>query len=204
MPTKKVLGIQNYTDVSDSYISIYESISFEQVHKCILDLVPAIPTSVLDIGAGSGRDAAALAKMGHTVIAIDPCEEFLESAKSMHSSSKIEWVHDSLPNLVSLNTSNHKFRFILCQGVWQHLEENARFSALSKISSLLTDEGLFALALRHGPIGQESHHFSIDMKQTIIDASKLGLHVSRKLENQPSAISGKPNVLWTRLVFIKK
>lgn len=33
----------------------YESITFEEVHR------------VLDIGAGSGRDAAALAQQGHTV-----------------------------------------------------------------------------------------------------------------------------------------
>jgi hypothetical protein len=36
----------------------YEETAAEDIHAWLLDLLPAIPATVLDVGAGSGRDAA--------------------------------------------------------------------------------------------------------------------------------------------------
>ena len=42
----------------------YESISFADAHASILHLNPPIPCRILDIGAGTGRDAAGLVALG--------------------------------------------------------------------------------------------------------------------------------------------
>ena len=47
----------------------YESVSSERVHGWMKHLLPAAPATVLDVGAGSGRDAAWLSKMTHDVVA---------------------------------------------------------------------------------------------------------------------------------------
>jgi len=47
-----------YNREADSLSARYESRSFEEIHSDALDLLPDSTTPVLDIGAGSGRDAA--------------------------------------------------------------------------------------------------------------------------------------------------
>ena len=42
----------------------YESVAAETVHGWLVDLLPAAPALVLDVGAGTGRDAAWLASRG--------------------------------------------------------------------------------------------------------------------------------------------
>ena len=197
-----VPGTQGYAEIADHFIPISESISFNELHHCVSDLIPTDPTTVLDLGSGSGRDAAALAKLGHSVVAVEPVSEFIESAKRTHPSENIEWVQDSLPNIPLLSPTQ-KFSFILCHGVWQHLDQVSRLSALKRISGLLTDGGQLALALRHGPAGQGTYYFPSDSEQTIIDAAKFDLYLVRRLENQPSVLPGKSSVVWTRLVFKK-
>lgn len=42
----------------------YEGLSPEAVHEWFVDPLPAIPATILDVGAGTGRDAALLAAQG--------------------------------------------------------------------------------------------------------------------------------------------
>ena len=57
---------QNVSDVSRRY----ESVAAETVHGWLVDLLPNAPALVLDIGAGTGRDAAWLASRGLEVVAV--------------------------------------------------------------------------------------------------------------------------------------
>ena len=50
----------------------YEETAAEDIHAWLLDLPPAIPATVLDVGAGSGRAAAWLAAKGYDVTAVEP------------------------------------------------------------------------------------------------------------------------------------
>lgn len=49
----------------------YEAVDPAAVHGTLLLSLPAAPSMVLDVGSGSGRDAAWLARMGHEVVAVD-------------------------------------------------------------------------------------------------------------------------------------
>ena len=53
----------------------YEEVSAQALHGWLLDLLPSLPAAVLDVGAGSGRDAAWLAAQGHNVVAVDPAAD---------------------------------------------------------------------------------------------------------------------------------
>ena len=198
-----VPGITGYQNGIEQFVQLNESVDFYKLHECILHLVPKSKSSILDLGAGSGRDAAALAGMGHNVIAIDPMTEFLKAAEIIHSSSKIQWVNDSLPKLVSFSPSTESFDFILCHGVWQHLNEDERSIALERISQLLKPRGLFALALRHGPAGLGTYCFPASVDKTIVDAGRSNLNLVLNLREQSSVIANKPGVTWTRLGFEK-
>jgi protein-L-isoaspartate O-methyltransferase len=50
--------IFHYEQHAAPLVKQYESLAFEEVHASLLDLLPAPGSTILDIGTGSGRDAA--------------------------------------------------------------------------------------------------------------------------------------------------
>ena len=53
-------------------VGSYEALPPERLHGWLNGLLPAVPALVLDIGAGTGRDAAWFAGLGHDVVAVEP------------------------------------------------------------------------------------------------------------------------------------
>ena len=80
----------------DQNISIvsprYESVTAETVHRWLVDLLPNAPALILDIGAGTGRDAAWLASRGLEVIAVEPSGAMRAEAQRLHS---VRYAHTS-------------------------------------------------------------------------------------------------------------
>ena len=109
----------------------YESVTSEAVHDWLRDLLPRDSASVLDIGAGSGRDAAWLAANGHDVVAVEPSASMRTAATALHGSSAINWFDDRLPALDKVSRSGLSFDLILVSAVWMHVPGErpaARFS----------------------------------------------------------------------------
>jgi len=177
-------------------------VAFSELYKDLQHLFPAPAARILDIGSGTGRDAAALAAMGHYVVAIEPMDCFRRSARKLHPSPSIDWVDDSLPNLVSQRDNENRFDLILLQAVWMHLDERQRENAMPKIAALMRLGGLLILSLRHGPIPQGKRMFNVTAGETIALARKAGLDDILRLENQASALN-RSDVTWTRLTFRK-
>jgi SAM-dependent methyltransferase len=63
---------------------LYDSLPFEQAHAASLDLIPDRPGLVLDVGAGSGRDAAWFAGRGWDVVAVEPAEGMRRESQQRH------------------------------------------------------------------------------------------------------------------------
>src|SRR5271166_5499625 len=72
MASNRVSGTEGYAEEAEALIEQYEKLSFADVHRQVLHLIPTAPGRVLDIGSGTGRDAAAFATMGHEVVAVEP------------------------------------------------------------------------------------------------------------------------------------
>jgi hypothetical protein len=47
-----------------------------------------------------------------------------------HSSLRIEWLDDSLPDLAILRTRQKEFDFVMLSAVWMHLDEDERRRAI--------------------------------------------------------------------------
>jgi SAM-dependent methyltransferase len=196
-----VQGTTGYAEVVDQFTQLSESIDFRTIHRCLLPLLPSPGARVLDIGAGTGRDAAALAELGYQVTAIEPTPAFLATARTQHPLPDIDWISGSLPELAALPTATRAFDFILCHAVWQHLDPEERAVAMARVATLLNPGGIFALGLRHGPAGAGTHYFEADIEGTVALAAREQLPLELKLERQPSALANKTHVSWTRLAF---
>jgi SAM-dependent methyltransferase len=113
-------------------------------HGPVLHLLPTVPSDVLDIGAGTGRDAAALAGMGHRVVAVEPTVALRDRAALLHPSPRIEWIEDYLPRLARLRRGD-RFDVVMLTGVWMHLNLQQRREAMPRLASLLRPGGVLHL-----------------------------------------------------------
>jgi SAM-dependent methyltransferase len=197
-----ISGTEGYAEQAEALLRSYDSIAFATVHKDVLHLIPPLPCRVLDIGAGTGRDAAALAGMGHRVVAVEPVAEFRTRAAMLHPSPDIEWLDDHLPELAQLTGQRESFDLILLSAVWMHLDEEQRRQAMPRVASLLLDTGVLVLSLRHGPVPPGRRMFDVSAEETNQLASVEGLQLELRLDNQPAAF-GTKGVSWTRLAFSK-
>ena len=165
-----VAGSNGYQENAAVLADQYESITFEQVHRDVLHLFPTAPCNVLDIGAGSGRDAAALAKRGHRVTAAEPTEALRDHGQTIHGDVPIQWVNDALPDLAVICESGEQFDLILLTAVWMHLDADERSQAMMRTASLLSPGGKVVMSLRHGPVPEGRRMFDISAQET----SELG------------------------------
>jgi SAM-dependent methyltransferase len=201
MKAARISGTENYADEAPELLKRYESISFAEAHAAVLHLIPAAPCRALDIGAGTGRDAAGLAALGHSVVAVEPTEELRCGAVLLHPSPMIEWLDDSLPGLAAVRARKEEFDLVMLTAVWMHLDEAQRAAAMPNVSALVRSGGTVIMSLRHGPIPPGRRMFEVSAKETIALARHSNLFCT--LNREAEASLRQAGVSWTRLGFQK-
>ncbi|WP_026410857.1 class I SAM-dependent methyltransferase [Actinomadura oligospora] len=192
-------GTQGYGVEADRLADQYESLTSDDVLGDVLHLIPGKPGRVLDVGAGTGRDAAALALRGHTVTAVEPTPELRAHGRRLHEGAGIAWVDDTLPDLSAVSGT---FDLVLLVAVWMHLEAAERPRAMRRLAGLLAPEGTVLLTLRHGPTPPGRHMFDVPADETVAQADEAGLravHLSTWGD-----LLGRPGVRWTTLAFTSR
>ena len=202
MEAVRVSGTENYAEEAPELLKRYESIPFADAQRSVMHLIPKQPCRVLDIGAGTGRDAAGFATLGHRVVAVEPTEEMRRGAMALHPSPLIEWLDDSLPELASLRARGEQYDVVMLTAVWMHLDEKQRRQAMPNVAALVRDDGAMIMTLRHGPVPPGRRMFEVSAEETIGLAAPLGLSC---VLNRPAESSlRQPGVSWTRLAFRKE
>jgi SAM-dependent methyltransferase len=193
-------GTQGYSEHADELISRYETTSLPQKYGTALQLLPATPGQLLDLGAGTGADAAWLAARGHRVVAVEPVARFRDAGATLHPSPAITWLDDGLPDLALVAADARQFDAILLTAVWMHLDESQRKRAMPILANLLLPTGALLLTLRHGPTPAGRCMFDATAEEAIGLAKACGLRVVFN-ERAPSAQPGNraAGVEWTRL-----
>jgi SAM-dependent methyltransferase len=197
--TRRPSGTEGYGETADSLVTRYEGLAFADVHRDILHLFPSAPSRVLDIGAGTGRDAAAFASLGHTVAAVEPTPELRAHGQRLHGEAPITWIDDSLPDLDKVHARGERFDLVMLTAVWMHLDPGQRECAMGRVAGLLRPGGLMTLLLRHGPVPQGRRMFEISAAETSGLAARHGLETIHDSE-RPALLAGS-EVWWSRLAF---
>ena len=145
-------GTEGYGETAAERVKQYESIPFAQVHRHMMHLFPTTPSQVIDIGAGTGRDAAGFADLGHAVTAVEPTPELRAAAKRLHPHPAITWMDDSLPDLERVHALEKRYDLVMLTAVWMHLDRPQRERAMGRVAALVRRGGMMGLSLRHGPV----------------------------------------------------
>lgn len=192
-------GTAGYGANASALAQQYESLRFADVHRDVLHLFPPPPARVLDIGAGSGRDAAALAALGHRVVAVEPTPELRGEGMQRHAAWPIEWIDDHLPALQRTRASGQRHDLILLTAVWMHLDAAERDVAMEAVAALLAEGGLVAMSLRHGPVPQGRRMFDVSAQETTQLAEAHGL--TRLFLSEREDMLDRGDVAWSFLVL---
>ena len=176
----------------------YESISAEDMLNWLQDLMPADGGRILDVGAGSGRDAAWLAERGYQVVAVEPSPAMREEASKRHKSRNIRWEDERLPDIPRASKQG-PYDLILVSAVWMHMSQKKRKRAFRKLVNLLTADGTLAITLRQGAEIPERGIHEITAEEFESLSHDHGATVVYRDECEDRL--GRENVRWTRVAI---
>jgi SAM-dependent methyltransferase len=188
-----------YEDEAASLFQKYEGITFEQVHADLINVLPSMPGSALDIGAGSGRDADWLSRRGWQVVAAEPSRSLLTGAQSLHNNEHILWLKDSLPGMHRVRRLRRQFQLILLSAVWMHVTPGDRPTAFANVVRLLAPNGLLNVTLRMGGMPKRRGFFRTNVAALRRQAIRLGLAVVSDTKSHD--MLGRREVTWHSLIF---
>lgn len=197
--TPSIPGTAGYGPHAAALATQYESITFADVHRDVLHLFPQRSSRVLDIGAGSGRDAAALTRAGHQVVAVEPTVALRQQGQRIHAQLPIEWIDDHLPELAVLRSSHRLFDLVLLTAVWMHLDAQERETAMRCVAALVAPGGRVVMSLRHGPVPEGRRMFDVSAQATAEQGARHGLaevYCGRREDTQ-----GRADVHWSVLAL---
>lgn len=189
-----------YDDHAEQLADGYEGLDAAIVHR---DLFARLRGSkrlrILDVGAGTGRDAAALAGAGHEVVAAEPSQKMLRLAKALHPQDGIAWSADALPGLDGV--LGH-FDLVVLSAVWMHVPPADRSKAFHRLAELSAPKGMIYVTLRLGPSDPSRGMFEVDMDELRRLADAEGLHVV-ELSDQPDLL-GREGVSWKSAIIERR
>ncbi len=202
MKNNIISGTEGYASQAPLLLEQYESFSFEDSHAALIDYLPQQSSKILDIGSGTGRDAAWFDEKGHDVVAAEPTNEMREGAARLHPSPTIRWVDDSLPDLEKIKNLNTQFDFIFVSAVWMHLDTYQREAAMYSVAKLLSKGARLFISLRHGSVPKGRRTFAVSAEETINLALRYKLvPLYNKRTESILAENRATGVWWTKLIF---
>jgi SAM-dependent methyltransferase len=185
-----------------TFVERSEAVSSENLFGPFLDMFPPPPARIVDIGAGTGRDAAWLSRRGYEVTAVEPVAELRDVGIRLHATDGIAWCDGTLPVLVLAPAAERGFDVTLLSAVWQHLDDRDRALSMPNIADLTADGGLVLISLRQGPSAPSPTLHAASVQATLDLASANGLRMEReaRIESMQAA-DRAAGIYWTWLAF---
>jgi 2-polyprenyl-3-methyl-5-hydroxy-6-metoxy-1,4-benzoquinol methylase len=168
-----------FNDNAAQCAALWDSIDRAAFHS---DILPAIDKkaaggalNILDIGAGSGADAAMLAERGHHVLAVDPSEKLLEHARVSFARPGIEYLQDELPALEAVKARGGMFDVVFLSAVWQYIHPSQWKESLETIRDLCRPGALVLISYPTPPSREYQHAVDFDaFKKTLQEVNEAG------------------------------
>jgi SAM-dependent methyltransferase len=183
-----------YDEHAEAAVARHESAAPEGVNAWLANVLPTQPTLVLDVGAGSGRDAAWLGSLGYDVVAVEPSEQMRVRGVRLHGPDKIRWIDDRLPGLENVHRLGISFDFILLNAVWMHVAPANRRRAFRKLVTLLRPGGWMAISFRQPDPGNPRSMFPCHVDELEQLARIHGSFIER-VETANDELS-RPGIEW--------
>lgn len=195
-----------YDQEAERLCAKYESANMSLMHAWLVEVIPK-GCSILELGCGSGREAAFLHSKGYKVFATDGSKGILRQAMS---------IHPELKGLVSRLTIPAAFPFkdlsfesVLAIGVLMHLQGNDVQLTFEEVSRVLAASGVFVFSIPGSrddldangrDAGGRKYTFLSESRWTDL-LKAVGLRLVQKRESRDSL--GRAGIAWVTYVAEK-
>ena len=136
--------LKHYLNNSEELTKQYESAKVADLHKKLLSCFKK-ETNLLEIGCGSGRDAAFMLKHGYKITGIDGSQEMIDMAIMYHPELKEHLFLEELPH--DLTFENCSFDGVYSIAVLMHFELSDIKLIINKIYSIIKPKGRFLFSV---------------------------------------------------------
>lgn len=161
--------------------------------------------TIVDIGAGSGRDTRKLLELGYDAYGVEPTEAFRNLAQSRHSVLNGRIWPGSLPHLLLPYQADG----LVCSAVFMHLPENQFFDALLSLRNALKIHGRLLISIPNKRPGINEDYRDSDKRLfQPIETDRLSL-LAERIGFRLVSRWGNPDALhrtgydWITLLFEK-
>lgn len=194
---------QYYADHAISYANSTYQVDMKELYQIFIDNLPDSNQHILDIGCGSGRDAAHFANLGYKVMAIDGSQTLVDWAES-HYNEQVEW------QCMTFEQTPFQVWYKRFTGIWAcasllHVPYVELPFLFNNLLNTLKDNGVFYASFKYGDSERiDEGRFFCDMNEARIDKIIASLDNSITLmtwitEDQRANISKK----WLNLMIKK-
>lgn len=196
-PTRSSDSITYYDCLAADLGPRYDAVTFDVVHPNLSKHLPK-EGRVLDIGAGSGRDARGLSTRGLQVTAVEPSAAFRQRGEA-NSHDGVVWLDDRLPKLARLDNVA-PFDFILCSAVLMLVSADDLRESFATMARLLAAHGCLAIDVRDPMPSEPAGIFHAHSEKTVLEsATAAGLACVDDAQRNDAL--GRPQYLWRSYVF---
>ena len=181
----------------------YDSVEFRPVVTRVLQHAPERGT-LLDLGCGSGRDAAFYLELGYDVTALDGSRAMLGEAARRHPELADRLVHHELP--APLPFESDTFDLVISMAVIMHLKVEEVPATFGEMRRVTRPGGVVAYSANTERQGLDDRgndakgrHFScLPAAEWKRLHEAVGLRTLGSWENED--ISGRPGIRWATFV----
>ncbi len=173
--------------VGDQFIGYYGStrghVREVLTRENLSEYLPSVPSAIMDIGGGDGRDAEWLASLGYDVTLVDPSAGMVAKAKRRFKKSGVDVkVHNMEPDEIAEHFQGQEFDVVLSHGVLMYCENDPE-GHLHLLSQLAREGATISLLTKGfgGALDRALHKQDTGMVADLIENEKcvnnLGLRV---------------------------
>ena len=192
--TSSKTAIEYYNSHAEALADGYEGVAFESAYPFLVAELTQQPLLIVDIGAGTGRDAAWMAEQGHDVLAVEPSVAMRKLAEQLHTAQNIQWLDGQLPELVNPQIVGVQADLVLVSAVWMHLSHEERLPALRRILQILKPGRSAVVTLRLGPQDSSRGMYPVSPSEFVASAEEAGFAVTS--EGDFADILARPEISW--------
>jgi SAM-dependent methyltransferase len=192
-----------YRDNAEALAGRYESVP-SSIARYFGAAFPSEST-VLDIGAGSGRDLALLLKSGYDAYGVEPSESLCAHAVRIHPELAHRLTTGGLPDIGQ--PFGKSFGGLLCSAVLMHVPESELFDTAFSLRRLLKPHGrlLISLPLVRGDVGTDERDrdgrlfktYTPEYLQLLLE--RIGFQQIGRWDTADAL--NRPEITWFTLLF---
>lgn len=169
--------------------ALYEAMDPGRLNKWFEDLIPCRGSRAVDIGAGSGRDAAWLSSRGLDVVAVEPSGRMRAAGSARHPG--LTWSAGSLPNLEGVVGGA---ALVTACAVWMFLPHGSEDAAFAALRRVLAPAGLLVVTIKTGAPDERRGLRDVDAAGFMQRAEASGFHAIRTVRGHD--LLGRAGTAW--------